>query len=146
MKTKIYKTLSEFLERNQQLENGVSEQFATDNPEFEKQNGTNKACWNCSDCSDCSDCFRCSGCSRCSGLEENKGQKINKSSKSWFNIPIIPNLHQTVLAAVSLPRWMGGNTGGRERQEVGVSQLNPVRRHANLQGEQSDSCIAGSVL
>ena len=70
MKTRIYKTYSDFLDRTERLENGVSEDFAKEYPDFEKQNETNEACWNCSRCSDCSRCSRCSDCSRCSGCSD----------------------------------------------------------------------------
>ncbi len=67
MKTQIYKTYSDFLNRENKIENGVSKSFSELNPDFEKQNLENESCWNCSRCSDCSDCSGCSGCSRCSG-------------------------------------------------------------------------------
>ena len=76
MATKIFKDYSEFLQREDKAENGVSQIFADNNPNWEAQNATNKGCWNCSgcsgcsgcfDCSDCSDCFDCSGCSGCFG-------------------------------------------------------------------------------
>src|SRR5690348_18396171 len=56
-------------------------------------------CSGCSDCSDCSDCSRCSRCSRCSdcsGLE-------NNAPKAFPEIPVIENIHQQVLEAVSRP-------------------------------------------
>ena len=77
MITKIYKTYSEFLQRENKEENGVSASFAELNPTYEKQNETNKACWNCRDCSycsgcsDCRDCSYCSYCSYCKGYESN---------------------------------------------------------------------------
>jgi len=61
--TKIYKNHAEFLERENKEENGVSESFVRINPEFEKMNESNRACWNCYGCSDCAVCSGCSGCS-----------------------------------------------------------------------------------
>ena len=95
--TKIYKDFSAFLAREDNAENGVSEQFAADNPEWDNQNEENNACWNCSRCSGCSgcyDCSDCSGCSRCSGLAP---QKIENK------IPVIPNIHASILEAASKP-------------------------------------------
>ena len=68
-KTQIFKEWIDFHNREDKTLNGVSEEFAKENPNFEKDNESNKACWNCSRCSDCSvcsDCSDCSGCSRCS--------------------------------------------------------------------------------
>ena len=75
MKTKIYSNYSEFLNRENRKENGVSKEFAELNPKFEAQNESNASSWNCSrcsrcsgcsDCFDCFDCFDCSGCFDCS--------------------------------------------------------------------------------
>ena len=73
MKTEIFKTYADFYRREDKEVNGVSPAFAEEHPDFEKQNETNKRCWNCSgcsDCSDCSDCSRCSGCSGCSDCSD----------------------------------------------------------------------------
>lgn len=47
MKTKIYKSYEDFLKREDKKENGVSEFFASENPDFENQNENNSGCWNC---------------------------------------------------------------------------------------------------
>ena len=63
--TKIFKSYSEFINREDADINGVTEHFAINNPEWEKQNETNKGCWccyGCSGCSGCSDCSVCYGC------------------------------------------------------------------------------------
>ena len=73
MKTQIFDSYSEFFKREDKEVNGVNPQFAKDNPDFEKQNETNKGCWCCSDCSDCSDCSGCSDCSDCSGCSRCSG-------------------------------------------------------------------------
>jgi hypothetical protein len=59
-------------------------------------------CSDCSDCSGCSDCSDCSGCSGCSGCSEKNGKK-EAAGESWFSVPKIPNIHQTVLRAVEKP-------------------------------------------
>ena len=56
MTTKIYASYSDFLKRENKSENGVSEEFAKNNPNFLEDNATNEACWNCSSCSYCSYC------------------------------------------------------------------------------------------
>lgn len=93
--TKIYKTYSDFLTRENKDWNGVSPQFAKINPNYEKENETNNGCWNCSDCFDCSgcsDCSRCSGCSDCYDCSDKKGN---------FTIPTITNIHNAILEVVT---------------------------------------------
>jgi len=98
MKTEIFESYAAFIKREDKTVNGVSPEFARENPDFSKENESNKGCWNCSycfgcsrcsdcvDCSDCSDCFHCSGCS---------GQLGD------FTIPVIEDIHKRVLDAVS---------------------------------------------
>ena len=88
MKTEIFKTIEDFLKREDKDVNGVSEEFAKENPDYEKKNETNKACWNCSRCSDCSDCcsdcygcYGCYGCYRCYGLRFKYGIKDEKAEE-----------------------------------------------------------------
>ena len=64
--TNIYNSYSDFLDREDLDDNGVSPEFAAEHPDFVELNLTNKSCWDCSGCSDCSGCWDCSGCSRCS--------------------------------------------------------------------------------
>ena len=94
MNTLIFENYLAFLNRPDADTNGVSPQFAADNPDYEKQNETNKSCWGCSDCSRCSDC---------SDLKNARPVEAPEPSTSWFDVPVIPNLHQTVLAAVERP-------------------------------------------
>jgi hypothetical protein len=86
MKTLKFKDYQEFSNREDKTINGVIEQFANDNPEFEEENETNKGCWNCSNCS---------GCRNCSNLSEKEG------NKNELIIPIIENIHQKILEATS---------------------------------------------
>ena len=117
MKTKVYPSYSAFLDRADKSENGVSESFAKLHPDYEKQNEKNERCWDCSDCYGCSDCSRCSrcygcsdcsgcyGCSDCSDCYSLKNAKLSapKEGKSWFDVPVIPNIHQTIFKAASEP-------------------------------------------
>jgi hypothetical protein len=111
MKTKIYPDYSSFCAREDKKLNGVSAQFAKDNPEYENKNATNEACWNCSDCSDCYGCSRCYdcsgcyGCSRCydcSRCSDCYGKK-EKEDPQTSGVPVIPSIHQTILRAVEQP-------------------------------------------
>ncbi len=95
MTTKIYKTYGDFLARENQDENGVSEVFAENNPSWEKMNQTNKACWSCFDCFDCSCCSCCSRCFDCSCCSD------CFDKKSDLTFPIIENIHAKVLEAVT---------------------------------------------
>ena len=101
--TKIFKTRSEFIGREDKEINGVDEYFAKNNPNWENENKTNKGCWNCSDCSRCSGCSRCYDCSDCSGCFGCSRLKNKKSQDKAFEIPKIKNIHQTIYKAVSEP-------------------------------------------
>jgi len=116
MKTQIFQTREEFYARENKGVNGVSPEFAESNPDFEKKNETNKGCYNCSDCyecsgcvycSGCSDCYECSDCSGCSGCSEcsncsnGSGCSNLKPDGKIVVTPIIENIHQTILEAVS---------------------------------------------
>ena len=62
MKTKIFKSYEDFLNRADKEVNGVSEDFAAKHPDYEKQNDTNIGCWNCYDCHYCEFCEYCESC------------------------------------------------------------------------------------
>lgn len=64
----------------------------------EKALNSLKDCKNCTNCSDCSDCSGCSDCSDCSDIENAEKKEGIKPS---YKIPVIENIHQKVLAAVS---------------------------------------------
>lgn len=83
MNTLIFESYSEFLGRDDKSLNGVSKEFAEANPDFEKENETNEACWDCRGCSDCRDCS-------------------SESEEGKMDIPVIENIHQKVLSAVSV--------------------------------------------
>ncbi len=60
--TKIFKDYAEFLNREDKTVNGVSVEFAVENPDYETDNATNTGCWNCLNCVNCrycDDCFNC---------------------------------------------------------------------------------------
>ena len=81
MKTEIFKTIEDFLKREDKDVNGVSEEFAKENPDYEKKNETNKACWNCSRSSDCYSSYGCYGCYSCYGLRFKYGIKDEKAEE-----------------------------------------------------------------
>ncbi len=85
--TQIFKDYYEFSNRENKDINGVSESFAKNNPNWEKENETNKACWNCSRCSDCS------------GIRNEKNSK--DETEAGFKVPVIENIHQKVFEASS---------------------------------------------
>lgn len=85
MKTEIYEDYSAFLAREDKTLNGVTQQFADENPEWNKERYS-EACWNCS------------GCSDCSGLKNAK-----PSENAMPEIPVVPNIHTRVLEAVKAP-------------------------------------------
>lgn len=54
-KTQIFKSWTEFYNRENKELNGVSEEFAKENQNYETDNEDNNGCWNCSDCSGLTD-------------------------------------------------------------------------------------------
>ncbi|MGI4873162.1 MAG: hypothetical protein ACRYFX_18535 [Janthinobacterium lividum] len=93
MATQIFFTYLEFLRREDKNMNGVSPAFAERHADYEAQNETNRGCY---DCSGCSRCSRCSGCYGCS-------DEKREDADAGFVVPMIPNIHQAVLAATSHP-------------------------------------------
>lgn len=87
MKTVIFNTYLDFLNRDDKKINGVSQEFSNIHPDYEKHNETNNASWNCS------------RCSRCSGLEG--AAPVENALGPAFVVPIIENIHQRILEAVS---------------------------------------------
>ena len=79
MTTQIFESYCDFLKREDKAVNGVSPEFAKNRPDYEKQNETNQACWdceacdNCWDCDNCKDCKRCWDCKDCWGLQGLRG-------------------------------------------------------------------------
>lgn len=86
MKTKIYKSYSQFLKRKDKTVNGVSPEFAENYPNYSDMNVTNKGCWNCRYCSDCSSCIDCIDC---------------RDKKYELKIPKIDNIHSKILEVTS---------------------------------------------
>ena len=66
-------------------------------------------CSVCSGCSDCSDCYDCSRCSGCYDLRHSKSVKA-EAGKSWFDVPVIKNLHTLLLLAVEQPNALDMGT------------------------------------
>ena len=65
MKTQIFKTYQDFLKREDKSVNGVSPEFAKENPNYEVDNKSNIGCWNCRSCTECKGCMACKGCQEC---------------------------------------------------------------------------------
>jgi hypothetical protein len=106
--TQIFNSYIDFLNREDKEINGVSKDFAELNSDFEKQNETNKGCWNCSYCSDCS---YCSYCSKCSYLKNATPVSSEEEKRDAFpEIPVIENIHQKVFEAVSQPNALDMST------------------------------------
>jgi hypothetical protein len=114
--TKIFADYSAFLSRLDKTENGVDQDFADENSNWEVQNETNKGCWNCFRCFRCSDCFGCYDCSRCSDCSDCSYQWNLDSEKGatgtcetledigFPNVPVIENIHQKIFEAASQPK------------------------------------------
>ena len=83
MKTQIFKTYTDFLKRENKEINGVSELFATNNPDFELKNKTNKGCWCCYGCYDCYGCYG------------------KKGKNKIIKVPVIKDLNKSILSAVT---------------------------------------------
>lgn len=69
MKTQIFKSYEDFLERADKKINGVSEDFAAKHPDFEESNESKSGCWNCYDCKNCESCNWCVSCELCNWCE-----------------------------------------------------------------------------
>lgn len=69
-------------------------------------------CAGCAGCANSSGCADCAGCAYCAGCADlrNATPVSQEPGKSWFDVPQIPNLHQTVLAAVEKPGALCMNT------------------------------------
>jgi len=91
--TRIYKNYTDFTNRENFEENGVSEDFAKHNPDFSADNETNIGCWNCIGCIDCSHCTDCenskscrhcklcNNCSHCVRCEKMEGRQEHFKNK-----------------------------------------------------------------
>lgn len=103
MNTLIFKSWIEFINREDKLLNGVSEDFAAANPNFEKDNESNEGCWNCTRSSRSSRCTDCTDCSRCTDLKNAIPVEQEENSEAGLNVPVIENIHQKVLEVTSNP-------------------------------------------
>ena len=65
MKTEIFSTYAEFLKREDKHINGVSEEFAKNNPDYISDNYRNVGCYNCKNCDYCNYCDYCDYCDTC---------------------------------------------------------------------------------
>lgn len=129
----IFRDYSDFIERKDKTINGVDEDFAIKHPDYSEMSYHNAGCWNCIDCYNCDYCsycvdciscdycsyskeliycrycVSCEGCIRCYGCNDikngNELKAINNKqySKKSFNVPVVENIHQKLLEAVSKP-------------------------------------------
>ena len=106
-RTLVYPTFADFLARPDLDHNGVSPEFAAAHPDYALDNSTNLRCWNCAKCVDCWGCINCLYCSDSDGLTDcsylySDSDRIERHKKP-FTVPVVPNLHQRVLAAAQQP-------------------------------------------
>jgi hypothetical protein len=96
--TQVFQSYYAFLNREDKTINGVDKDFSETHFDYEKQNETNKGCWNCS---------RCSGCSDCSRLQYESDEKSNIQISDTNPImgyyPKIENIHQKIYEAAMQP-------------------------------------------
>ena len=70
MKTRVFKSFQDFLNRKDLEVNGVSEEFLNTYTDAIEDNESNISCWNCYGCRDCrndQECIRCVYCVECEG-------------------------------------------------------------------------------
>lgn len=99
MKTKIFKTYADFLNRKDKSVNGVSPEFTELHPEYNEMNSSNWGCWNCvrcENCIDCTDCKRCLRCHRCENCSDCSQCIRCTSCKSCVSCPDCVNCSSCV--------------------------------------------------
>ena len=120
MNTQIFENHKAFTERENKSVNGVSPEFAAENPEWDIES-ENKGCWNCSHCSRCYGCYGCYGCSHCSHCSDcshcsrcygcygcslcsrcSRCSDCSGDKKTTNSHPIIDSIHSKILEAVSI--------------------------------------------
>ena len=141
--TQKFESYQHFLNREDKSVNGYSEGF-----EVGDDIG-NYGCWNCRGCSRCSDCSRCSGCSDCSGCSRCSGcgGLVEK-----LQIPIIENIHQKILEAVSntwsfdMSCWHGKSQCGTTHCRAGFVVNLAESEGYNLESKTSTEFAAMMIL
>ena len=84
MKTQIFNSYQDFLNREDKTINGVSIKFSVEYPNYAEQNETNDGCWNCRSCSDCSYFSYCSYCIDCKlGAGDDIAAAVKGASLQW---------------------------------------------------------------
>ncbi|MGL5914021.1 MAG: hypothetical protein ACRCZB_07630 [Bacteroidales bacterium] len=110
MRTEIFKDKAAFDARPDKSVNGVSHEFAHINPNYEKDNEFNEACWECYGCTGCKDteysidcvclyasvrciacefcefCTECINCEDCSWLERCEGLLCENDLKNMYSL------------------------------------------------------------
>ena len=64
-RTQIFKSLSDFLTREDKSINGVNLAFSKMQPNWDADNLTNQGCWNCHSCTNCLRAISCYNCKHC---------------------------------------------------------------------------------
>lgn len=80
MKTEIFESYEDFVNREDKSVNGVNQDYADFHPDFEMMNETNSGCWNCVACFNCVDCVACYGFE---GLVGMVGM-VRDKRRGWF--------------------------------------------------------------
>lgn len=93
MKTVIFDTYQDFQKREDKETNGVSPEFARENPNYKKENESNKGCWNCEECEECEECEGCVVCKKCKRCEECEGCKGCEDLKDGFKLRFHKKCH-----------------------------------------------------
>jgi hypothetical protein len=70
MKTEIFESYEDFVNREDKSVNGVSPEYAGNHPDYELMNESNVGCWNCVACTECVDCVRCYACHGITGMND----------------------------------------------------------------------------
>lgn len=65
MKTKIFNSVNDFINREDKTLNGVSLEFVAKYPNWEKENQTNIGCWDCYNCTECTYSYNLNSCHKC---------------------------------------------------------------------------------
>jgi hypothetical protein len=124
MQTVIFACYKDFLSRTDKTVNGVSEDFAKIHPGWTVERSS-QGCWNCADCigciacdncvecvtckycGNCESCAYCAGCATCRRCVEclyiSGHSDSFKAAQITLPVPVVPNIHATVKAAVAPP-------------------------------------------
>ena len=106
LKTLVFKDFQDYKDNSNDGANGVSQEFADANPNYEKDNETNVNCWNCkgctncaycNGCNNCNQCYRCNTCCRCTDCGHCSASSLCNNGEylsSFFNNKDSLSIHQ----------------------------------------------------